>query len=86
MEPKEFVKLICEELNIKKGAIIFCVNKYEKTLDKSFEEDYSPTTILMGALYLYCRENNIPKTLDEISNASLTRKKFLARAYRDIKN
>ena len=85
MGPREFLEGVCKELKIEDDAIVFCINKYEKALERSFDEVYSPSVILIGALYLYCRENNIPRMLGEISEVSLTKKEFVGKAYMDIK-
>jgi transcription initiation factor TFIIB len=60
-----------------KAAVI-----YRKALDKTLVRGRSINAIAAAALYAACRKSNSPKTLSEISEASLVSKKDVARCYR----
>jgi transcription initiation factor TFIIB len=60
-----------------KAAII-----YRKALDKSLVRGRSIAAITAAALYAACRGSGTPRTLREISEASLVDKKDVARCYR----
>jgi transcription initiation factor TFIIB len=60
-----------------KSAVI-----YRKALDKGLVRGRSINAIAAAALYAACRESGIPRTLREISEASLVGKKDVARCYR----
>ncbi len=60
-----------------KAAVI-----YRKALDKSLVRGRSINAIAAAALYAACRENGTPRTLREISEASLVNRKDVSRCYR----
>ncbi len=60
-----------------KAAVI-----YRKALDKTLVRGRSINAIAAAALYAACRKSGSPKTLSEISQASLVNKKDVARCYR----
>ena len=60
-----------------KAAVI-----YRKALDKTLVRGRSINAIAAAALYAACRKSGSPKTLSEISEASLVDKKDVARCYR----
>ena len=60
-----------------KAAVI-----YRKALDKTLVRGRSINAIAAAALYAACRKSGSPKTLSEISEASLVNKKDVARCYR----
>jgi transcription initiation factor TFIIB len=60
-----------------KAAVI-----YRKALDKSLVRGRSIAAITAAALYAACRGSGTPRTLREISEASLVDKKDVARCYR----
>jgi transcription initiation factor TFIIB len=60
-----------------KAAVI-----YRKALDKSLVRGRSIAAITAAALYAACRGSGTPRTLREISAASLVDKKDVARCYR----
>ena len=55
---------------------------YRKALDKSLVRGRSIAAITAAALYAACRRSGTPRTLREISAASLVDKKDVARCYR----
>jgi transcription initiation factor TFIIB len=60
-----------------KAAVI-----YRKALEKTLVRGRSINAIAAAALYAACRKSGSPKTLSEISEASLVNKKDVARCYR----
>jgi transcription initiation factor TFIIB len=55
---------------------------YRKALDKGLVRGRSINAITAASLYAACRESGTPRTLREISEASLVDKKDVARCYR----
>jgi transcription initiation factor TFIIB len=55
---------------------------YRKALDKNLVRGRSIAAIVAAALYAACRSSEAPRTLREISDASLVNKKDVARCYR----
>jgi transcription initiation factor TFIIB len=55
---------------------------YRKSLDKGLVRGRSISAIAAAALYAACRSTGTPRTLKEVSDASLARKKDVARCYR----
>lgn len=60
-----------------KAAVI-----YRKALDKALVRGRSINSVAAAALYAACRKSGSPRTLREISEASLVEKKDVARCYR----
>ncbi len=60
-----------------KAAVI-----YRKALDKGLVRGRSINSIVAAAIYAACRKSGAPRTLREISEASLVHKKDVARCYR----
>ncbi len=55
---------------------------YRKSLDKGLVRGRSISAITAAALYAACRFSGTPRTLKEVADASLARKKDVARCYR----
>jgi transcription initiation factor TFIIB len=55
---------------------------YRKSLDKGLIRGRSINAVAAAALYVACRKSGSPKTLSEISKASLVHKKDVSRCYR----
>lgn len=55
---------------------------YRKALDKGLVRGRSISAIAAASLYAACRKSGLPRTLREISEASLVDKKDVARCYR----
>ncbi len=55
---------------------------YRKALDKGLVRGRSINSIVAASLYAACRKSGVPRTLSEISEASLVDKKDVARCYR----
>jgi len=64
-----------------KAAVI-----YRKAVDKGLTRGRSIVAVVAAALYAACRSTGTPRTLNEISKASLTGKKEVARCYRLLLN
>jgi transcription initiation factor TFIIB len=64
--------------SIKENAALI----YRKALDKNLVRGRSIAAIVAAALYAACRNNETPRTLREIAEASLVDKKDVARCYR----
>ena len=60
-----------------KAAVI-----YRRALDKGLVRGRSINSIVAASLYAACRKSGAPRTLSEISDASLVDKKDVARCYR----
>lgn len=59
---------------------------YRKALDKGLIKGRTVVGIASAALYLACRESNIPITLEEIEKVSLANRKDVARCYRLLRH
>ncbi len=55
---------------------------YRKALEKSLVRGRSIAAIAAAALYIACRNSETPRTLREVSEASIVSKKDIARCYR----
>lgn len=62
-----------------KAAVI-----YRKALDKGLVKGRSIIIVITASLYAACRSSGIPRSLNEIAEASLVNKKDVARCYRFI--
>ena len=57
---------------------------YRKIEHKGLVRGRSIPSVLTACLYLTCRESAIPRTIDEIQEASNVKRKQIAREYREI--
>lgn len=57
---------------------------YRKIVSAKLTRGRTRTSLIATALYAACRENNIPRTLNDISKASNVEKKVLARDLRTV--
>ena len=67
--------------NIKESAALL----YRKTVEKELIRGRLIESVVAAVVYMVCRINGIPRTLDEISKVSGIEKKEIGRAYRFIK-
>lgn len=73
---------ICEKLNIPYSVQEMAAVIYRKALNEGLVRGRSIAAVAAGSLYAACRFTKIPRTLKEITEASLRDKKEIARAYR----
>ena len=59
-------------------------NLYQKAVNKGLVRGRSTESIIAALLYITCREEGAPRTLDEISKASGIDKKDIGKTYRYI--
>jgi len=59
-------------------------NLYQQAVNKGLVRGRSTESIIAALLYITCREEGAPRTLDEISKASGTDKKDIGKTYRYI--
>ena len=57
---------------------------YTLAVQKGFVRGRSMESVVAGALYAACRRHDVPRTLDELSEASSIEKKEIGRTYRFI--
>jgi transcription initiation factor TFIIB len=70
-------KITITQITKEKASLI-----YRKALDKGLVRGRSINAIIAASLYAACRKSGTPRTLREISEASLVEKKDVARCYR----
>ncbi|MHA1143542.1 MAG: transcription initiation factor IIB [Candidatus Helarchaeota archaeon] len=73
---------LCSQLdlsrNIKEQAALI----YRKALEKRYIKGRNIESVITAALYIACRQNRVPRTLEEIAVASKSSKKEIGRNYR----
>jgi transcription initiation factor TFIIB len=74
------------QLNISKELKESAAHIYRKMAHKNLIRGRSIEAMLIASIYLSCRLNNIPKTLDDFIEFALVDKKKIARCYRLILN
>jgi len=57
---------------------------YRKVVSAKLTRGRTMTSLISASLYAACRENNIPRTLDDIANAGNVERKILSRDLRTI--
>jgi transcription initiation factor TFIIB len=57
-------------------------NIYRESIKKNLIRGRSIESVVAAALYASCRENGVPRTLDEIADASNVHRKIIGRTYR----
>ena len=57
---------------------------YRKTVNAKLTRGRTMTSLISASLYAACRENNIPRTLDDIANAGNVERRILSRDLRTI--
>jgi transcription initiation factor TFIIB len=74
------------QLNFSKDIKESAAHIYRKMAHKNLIRGRSIEAMLIASIYLSCRLNNIPKTLDDFLEFALVDKKKIARCYRLILN
>ncbi len=72
------------QLNLSKALKESAAHIYRKMAHKNLIRGRSIEAMLIASIYLSCRLNNIPKTLDDFVEFALVDKKKIARCYRLI--
>jgi transcription initiation factor TFIIB len=75
---------LSEKLNIPSSVQEMAAVLYRKTLNKGLIRGRSIAAIVAGSLYAACRFTKTPRTLKEITEASLRNQREISRAYRII--
>lgn len=74
----------CSQLNLSKGIKESAAHIYRKMTNKNLIRGRSIEAMLIASIYLSCRLNGIPKTLDDFIEFASVDKKKIARCYRLI--
>jgi transcription initiation factor TFIIB len=72
---------ISSQMNISKGIKESAAHIYRKMAQKNLIRGRSIEAMLIASIYLSCRLNSLPKTLDDFIEYSLVDKKKVARCY-----
>lgn len=75
---------LSEKLHIPSSVQEMAAVIYRKALDKGLVRGRSIAAIVAGSLYVACRFTKTPRTLKEITEASLKDQKEISRAYRIV--
>lgn len=73
---------ISNNLNLAKNILETAVDIYRKAVKEQLISGRSIRDIAAAALYLACRQCGLPKTLDDVAQASTTNKKDVGKNYR----
>lgn len=76
------LRLLSEKLHIPSSVQEMAAVIYRKALDRGLVKGRSIAAIVAGSLYAACRFTKTPRTLKEITEASLRGQKEISRAYR----
>jgi transcription initiation factor TFIIB len=76
------LRLLSEKLHIPSSVQEMAAVIYRKALDRDLVKGRSIAAIVAGSLYAACRFTKTPRTLKEITEASLRGQKEISRAYR----
>jgi transcription initiation factor TFIIB len=74
------------QLNLSKDLKESAAHIYRKMANKNLIRGRSIEAMLIASIYLSCRLNNVPKTIDDFMEFALVDKKKVARCYRLILN
>jgi transcription initiation factor TFIIB len=74
------------QLNLSKDLKESAAHIYRKMANKNLIRGRSIEAMLVGSIYLSCRLNHIPKTIDDFMEFAMVDKKKVARCYRLILN
>ncbi|MCL2643067.1 MAG: transcription initiation factor IIB [Candidatus Bathyarchaeota archaeon] len=77
----EITKTI-NNLNLPKNILEQTSVTYQKTIKEHLTKGHSIQSVASATLYLTCRQNELPITLNEIAQASTTNKKEIGKSYR----
>jgi len=73
---------IASSLNLPKNIVETASVIYRKAIKKRLIRGRSIHNVTAAAVYMSCRQCGVPRTLDEIANASTLNKKDIGRSYR----
>ncbi len=80
------IRKIGSYLNLPEGILEEAATLYRKAVEKGLIRGRLIEAVVAAIIYAVCRIHNIPKTLDEIAEASGLPKKDIGRTYRFIVN
>ena len=72
------------KLGIPNNVVETAAYIYRKAMDAKLTRGRTTASLISAALYAACRENNIPRTLDDIADAGNVERKILSRDLRTI--
>ena len=72
------------KLGIPNNVVETAAYIYRKAVNAKLTRGRTTVSLVSAALYAACRENNIPRTLDDIANAGNVERKILSRDLRTI--
>ena len=72
------------KLGIPNNAVENAAYIYRKVVDAKLTRGRTMASLISASLYAACRENNIPRTLDDIANAGNIERRILSRDLRTI--
>jgi len=75
---------MCSHLNISDSIKESCARLYRKCVGKGILRGRSIESVIAALIYLICRKNHIPKTLDELKEVSGVGRKDIGKSYRII--
>lgn len=75
---------ISSQLNIPKSVSEDASRIYRKIAEKGLVKGRSIEAMVGSSIYIACRQNKIPRTLDEISDSARVSRKEIGRAYRYV--
>lgn len=73
---------LCSQLDISRNIKERAALIYRKALEKRYIKGRNIESVITAALYIACRQNRVPRTLEEIAFASKSSKKEIGRNYR----
>ncbi len=75
---------MCSHLNVSDGVKESCARLYRKCVSKGIVRGRSIESVIAAIIYLICRQNHIPQTLDELKEVSGVTRKDIGKSYRII--
>ncbi|MHC1591341.1 MAG: transcription initiation factor IIB [Candidatus Helarchaeales archaeon] len=73
---------LCSQLDVSRNIKEQAALIYRKALEKRYIKGRNIESVITAALYIACRQNRVPRTLEEIAYASKSSKKEIGRNYR----
>lgn len=83
-KPEEEVQRIIVELELSEEVEIEALKMLEKSVDEGVLRGRGMNAVVPAVIYIAARENDDPRTLDEVASVSRATKKDIGRAYRHI--
>ncbi|ODS37630.1 hypothetical protein BEH94_10420 [Candidatus Altiarchaeales archaeon WOR_SM1_SCG] len=75
---------MCAHLNIPNNIKEECAQTYRKAVSKGVVRGRSIESVVAAIIYLVSRQHRLPKTLEELEEASGIKKKDIGRSYRTV--